>query len=98
MKTDRPVYLIDSIDLDKILRDIIKSEFKILEERLMKEPRILSRTEAAKFIGVSSNTVSEYVKRGLIPNRGNGRKIMILESDLTKVSRKRGYTHWNNKD
>ena len=81
----KPVYQIDGN---------VRSEFKILEEKLMKEPKVLSREEAAKMIGVSPSTISQYVKNGLLPNRGLGRRINILESDLVKVPKKRNYTHY----
>jgi excisionase family DNA binding protein len=89
------LYLISMKSLDRILREIVQSEFKILEEKLRKEPKVLTREEAAEFLNVCPNTISEYVNKGHIPNRGIGRKIMILETDLMKVSKKRRYTHWN---
>ncbi|MBC35967.1 MAG: hypothetical protein CL663_08015 [Bacteroidetes bacterium] len=88
------MYLINTETLDRLLREIVQSEFKTLEKKLRKEPKVLTRDEAAEFLNVCPNTVSEYVKKGYIPNRGIGRKIMLLEADLMKVSKKRSYTHW----
>ena len=87
------IYQLNGKALEKIIREIIQSEFKILEERLKREPKVLSRQDAAKYIGVSPNTISEYVKQGLIPNRGLGRRINILESDLTKIPKKHGFNY-----
>lgn len=87
----KPVYIIDGEDLESLLRDIVKSEFTILEDKLRTPPRILTREEAGVKIGVSKNTVSQYIKRGLIPNRGIGHKILILESDLETIPTK--YKH-----
>ena len=92
MNLDRkPMYVIDGEDLESLLRDIVKSEFTILEDKLRVPPRILTREEAGAKIGVSKNTVSQYIKRGLIPNRGIGHKILILESDLETIPLK--YKH-----
>ena len=92
MNLDRkPMYVIDGEDLESLLRDIVKSEFTILEDKLRVPPRILTREEAGAKIGVSKNTVSQYIKRGLIPNRGIGHKILILESDLETIPSK--YKH-----
>jgi hypothetical protein len=89
MKLDRkPMYVIDGEDLEALLRDIVKSEFAVLEDKLRTPPRILTREEAGIKIGVSKNTVSQYIKRGLIPNRGIGHKILILESDLEQIPSK----------
>ncbi len=96
MKTERkPMFLIDGEDLESILREIVKSEFAILKDILRTPPRILTREEAGYKIGVSKNTISQYIKRGLIPNRGIGHKILILESDLETIPTK--YKHRNYK-
>lgn len=87
----KPMYVIDGEDLESLLRDIVKSEFTILEDKLRVPTRILTREEAGAKIGVSKNTVSQYIKRGLIPNRGIGHKILILESDLETIPSK--YKH-----
>ena len=88
------MYLISIKSLDRILREVVQSEFKTLEDKLKREPKVLTREEAAEFLNVCPNTISDYVKKGHIPNRGIGRKILLLETDLMKVSRKRDYTHW----
>lgn len=96
MNLDRkPMYVIDGEDLEFLLRDIVKSEFAILEGKLRTPPRILTREEAGQKIGVSKNTVSQYIKRGLIPNRGIGHKILILESDLETVPTKYKHRYYN---
>jgi len=49
MKTDsKPMYVIDGEDLESLLRDIVKSEFAILEGKLRTPPRILTREEAGQ--------------------------------------------------
>lgn len=96
MKLERkPLYVIDGEDLESLLRDIVKSEFAVLEQKLKNPPRILTREEAGIKIGVSKNTVSQYIKRGLIPNRGIGHKILILESDLESISPKYNRNYYN---
>ncbi|MHA8061397.1 helix-turn-helix domain-containing protein [Aquirufa beregesia] len=94
-KEQKPVYVIDGEDLDSLLRDIVKSEFAVLEEKLRTPPRILTREEAGQKIGVSKNTISEYIKRGLIPNRGIGHKILVLESDLERIPSKYNRNYYN---
>lgn len=88
---EQSIYIIDSTELEMILREIIRSELRGLEESIKKEPKILSRTEASKFLGYCPNTISEFVKKGIIPNRGKGRKISILESDLLNIRKKRNF-------
>jgi response regulator of citrate/malate metabolism len=96
MNTNRkPVYVIDGEDLESLLRDIVKSEFAVLEDKLRTPPKILTREEAGQKIGVSKNTISKYVKSGLIPNRGIGHKILVLESDLERISSKYNRNYYN---
>lgn len=94
-KEQKPMYVIDGEDLESLLRDIVKSEFVVLEEKLRTPPRILTREEAGQKIGVSKNTVSQYIKRGLIPNRGIGHKILVLESDLERIPSKYNRKYYN---
>jgi response regulator of citrate/malate metabolism len=96
MNTNRkPMYVIDGEDLESLLRDIVKSEFAVLEDKLRTPPKILTREEAGQKIGVSKNTISKYVKSGLIPNRGIGHKILVLESDLERISSKYNRNYYN---
>lgn len=92
---NQQVYLISGKALEDVIRGIIQNEFQLWEEKFKTEPRVLSREEAARIIGVSPNTISEYVKKGIIPNRGIGRRINILESDLVNIPKKRGLNFEN---
>ncbi len=80
-------------NLRDVIKDIFDEEFKKLEIKLTKKSKILTREDAAKFIGVCPNTISEYVKSGRLTNRGLGRKVLILESDLEGVKPCR-YNHY----
>jgi hypothetical protein len=80
------VAIISSVELKELLRTIIKEEMKKLEERLKKPSRILNREQAAEMLGVSPNTISSYIKRALVPNHGQGRKILILEDELLNTA------------
>jgi len=95
MYEEKPsMYLLDGGDLKEILQDIIREEFKILEEKLNRETKILSREKAAEKLGVSANTISNWVKIGKLKNRGKGRHILILESDLDGLDVKH-YSFYN---
>jgi hypothetical protein len=89
----RPMFLLDGDSLDEKLRTIIREEIQILSQKINREPKILTRENAAKKIGVCPNTISDYVKRGQLKNRGIGRKILILESDLEGI-RPNNYTFY----
>ena len=92
---NQQVYLISGKALEDAIRGIIQSEFQLWAEKFKTEPKVLSREEAARELGVSPNTISEYIKRGLLPNRGMGRRISILESDLLKIPKKRDFNFEN---
>ena len=78
-----PIYLIQKEDLQSTIRDVVASEFKLLEERLLKSSNVLTREQAADLIGVTANTISRWVKEGILVNRGIGRKVLVTEHDLT---------------
>ena len=94
-----PMYLIQKEDLQSTIRDVVASEFKLLEERLTKSGKVLTREEAAELVGVVPNTISRWVKDGLLVNRGIGRKVLVTEYDLTTAkssirSKYRSKTKW----
>jgi len=81
-----PMYLISKDDLKIVLSEIIEERVsKIIDDKVIRQPKILSRTEAAKQLGLCENTISEYVKQGRIPNRGIGRKILLYDTDLEHI-------------
>jgi hypothetical protein len=80
-----PMYLLDGESLEEKLRTIIREELQLLGQKINREPKILTRENAAQKIGVCPNTISDYIKRGQLKNRGIGRKILILESDLEGI-------------
>ncbi len=92
-KENQPTYLIDSFRLEDLLRKIISEEIQILEKKITKKPKLLTRAQAAKYLDVCPNTISEWVKYGRLENRGIGRKILLLDSDLEGLSA-RNYTRY----
>ena len=79
------VFFLTKNNLRDVIKDIFNEEFQKLETRLTKKSKILTRDDAAKLLGVCPNTISEYIKSGRLVNRGLGRKVLILESDLEGV-------------
>ena len=88
IEEDEVLLVIRKNELLQMIRHCIKEEFKSFKTSLKREPKVPSRDQAAEFIGVSANTISEYVRRGLISNRGHGRRILLLESDLINIPKK----------
>ena len=91
------IFFLTENNLRDVIKDIFDEEFKKLETKLTKKSKILTRDDAAKLIGVCPNTISEYIKSGRLKNRGIGRKVLILESDLdgVKPGRYSNYSHNN---
>src|ERR1035438_5276043 len=88
-----PMYILNGNNLEKILRKVVRDEINNLKKTLTREPKVLTREAAAERIGVCPNTVSEYVKSGRLRNRGIGRKILILQSDLDGIGVKNPVTY-----
>ena len=95
IEENNKVYFLTENNLRDVIKDIFEVEFQKLESKLSKKSKILTRDDAAKLIGVCPNTISEYIKSGRLTNRGLGRKVLILESDLEGVKPGR-YTHYPN--
>ena len=47
--------------------------------------KYLTRDEAAKELRITPTTLSVWVRDGLIPNRGKGRKMLFKTSDIEKL-------------
>jgi len=45
----------------------------------------LTREEAAKELRITPTTLSKWVRAGVIPNRGKGRKMLFKTSDIEKL-------------
>jgi predicted transcriptional regulator of viral defense system len=88
------VFFLTENNLREVIKDIFDEAFQKLEIKLNKKSKILTREDAAKLIGVCPNTISEYIKSGRLTNRGIGRKLLILESDLEGIKPGR-YTHYS---
>jgi len=81
---DRPVYQIDSGQLEWILGKILDKKFEEYMERSNKPEVIYTRDEAAKLLGVRPNTISGYIDKKILTNRGVGRKILISSKEIDK--------------
>lgn len=85
IEKNTPVFIVNGEELEELLRDIIQDEVSKIGDKLKRNPKILTRSEAAKHLKVSPNTISRYVRNGVLPNRGKGHKVMVLESDLDSL-------------
>jgi hypothetical protein len=78
----KSMFLLEGKTLEETIRKIIKEEISIMVKTITREPKALTRQQAAEKINVCENTISQYVKVGLLKNRGAGRKILIHDTDL----------------
>lgn len=90
---NQQMYLIKGNDLEESLRSIIREEIELLSLKLNRIPKLLTRDEAALKLEVCPNTISEWIKSGRLSNRGLGRKILLLDSDLDGLSPRRYFHH-----
>lgn len=77
---DQFVFISNKEDLKETLREVLR------EERT-KEPELnltikLDRREAAKFLGVSYQTMFNWTKSGVLTEHGLGRKKFYLKQEL----------------
>ena len=86
--SERPIYQIDSIQLERILEKILDKKFNEYIEQSYRPEVIYTRDEAAKILSVRPNTISNYIKSNILTNRGVGRKILISSLDLDRLLNK----------
>ena len=86
--SERPIYQIDSIQLERILEKILDKKFNEYIERSYRPEVIYTRDEAAKILSVRPNTISNYINCNILSNRGVGRKILISSLDIDRLLNK----------
>ena len=79
---NQSMFLLEGKTLEETIRKIIREEINMMIKTITREPKALTRQQAAERINVCENTISQYVKVGLLKNRGAGRKILIHDTDL----------------
>ncbi|MHA8058927.1 helix-turn-helix domain-containing protein [Aquirufa nivalisilvae] len=89
--SERPIYQIDSIQLERILEKILDKKFNEYIERSYRPEVIYTRDEAAKILSVRPNTISNYINSNILSNRGVGRKILISSVDLDRLLNKSNF-------
>lgn len=89
--SERPIYQIDSIQLERILQKILDKKFNEYIERSYRPEVIYTRDEAAKILSVRPNTISNYINSNILSNRGVGRKILISSVDLDRLLNKSNF-------
>lgn len=62
------MYLLHGENLESILLRLVRDDMATLERKLKWASKVLTREDAAEKIGVCPNTISEYVKNGLLSN------------------------------
>jgi len=86
--TERPIYQLDSIQLELIIEKILDKKFKEYIEHSYRPEVIHTRDEAARILSVRPNTISNYINSGILVNKGIGRKILISSIDLDRLLNK----------
>ena len=83
-----PMYLIQKEDLQSTIRDVVASEFKLLEERLLKSSNVLTREQAADLIGVTANTISmDRMKDNVFNSKLSGAEHTLMLGHSRQVSK-----------
>ena len=73
---------LDTSPIYEMIASIIDDRFKIFENRIQSQSVVLTREEAANILKVKPNTISSYVKEKRLMNRGLGKKLLFLKSDI----------------
>jgi hypothetical protein len=86
---ERPIYQLDSNQLEWVLSNMLDKKFDELLQRMNTPEVIYTRDEAAKILSVRPNTVSSYIDQGLLTNKGVGRKILISSKQIEQLLNKK---------
>ena len=85
---DKPIYQIDSVQLEWVLSELLDKKFDELLEKMNKPEVVHTRKETAELLGVRPNTVSSYITSGILKNKGVGRKILISSKEIDRILNK----------
>ncbi|MBN2215015.1 MAG: helix-turn-helix domain-containing protein [Bacteroidales bacterium] len=84
--------ILQGITADELLYKIRKTVAEAIDARTPDNPetskKYLTRAEAAERLNISLPTLNEYTKRGLIPGRRCGRRVLYLETELEEAVKK----------
>jgi hypothetical protein len=86
---ERPIYQLDSNQLEWVLSNMLNKKFDELLQRMNTPEVIYTRDEASKILSVRPNTVSSYIDQGLLTNKGLGRKILISSKEIDQLLNKK---------
>ena len=86
---ERPIYQLDSDQLEWVLSTMLDKKFDELLQRINTPEVIYTREEAAKKLSVRPNTVSSYIDQGLLTNKGVGRKVLISSKEIDRLLNKK---------
>ncbi|CAM3409275.1 helix-turn-helix domain-containing protein [Aquirufa ecclesiirivi] len=86
---ERPIYQIDSKQLEYVLEELLDKKFDELLQRFNTPEVIYTRDETADILGVRPNTVSKYIEQGLLTNKGVGRKVLISSKEIDRLFNKK---------
>lgn len=89
---ERPIYQLDSNQLEWVLTSILDKKFDELIRCLNIPEVIYSRDEAAMQLKVRPNTISSYIEQGILTNKGLGRKILISSKEIERLINKKHVT------
>ena len=77
------IYTYSPEDLEKIIRDCIKSELANFTPQIpTQSKKFISRKKTASILGISLVTLGDYCKRGIIPSYRIGSKVLFIESEI----------------
>ena len=86
---ERPIYQLDSKQLEWVLAQLLDKKFEELIHRINTPEIIHTRDEAASLLSVRPNTISSYIDQGLLTNKGFGRKILISSKEIDRLLNKK---------
>ena len=86
---ERPIYQLDSKQLEWVLAELLDKKFDELLQRINTPEVIYTRDEAARILNVRPNTVSSYIEQGILTNKGLGRKILISSKEIERLINKK---------
>ncbi len=89
---ERPIYQLDSNQLEWVLSEILDKKFEEFMNTLKMPDIIYTREEVAQILGVRPNTVSSYILQGLLTNKGIGRKILISSKEVDRLLKNKKVT------
>lgn len=78
-------FLITQEQLKNLIEEVMEAQINKLKNSLVMDNCLMTRNQAAEEVRKNPNTISRWIKNGILTNRGLGKQILISKNELLGI-------------